>query len=136
MREELFGQCFDEIIRQVTIAEPERGLLLLRVREEIKMTIQAYQTLYQSAVTFGMRKQIQSEKGKTELEERIKELALRQSKLDKKIAELNQKKDDIEENNKDRREVEEKEREDEIDFLKNQESHLQKYLKQITDKKA
>ena len=56
VREELFGQCFDEIIRQVTIAEPERGLLLLRVREEIKMTIQAYMTLYQSAVTFGMRK--------------------------------------------------------------------------------
>jgi len=56
VREELFAQCFDEIIRQVTISEPERGLLLLRVRDEIKMTIQAYQTLYQSAVTFGMRK--------------------------------------------------------------------------------
>ncbi len=39
VREELFSQCFDEIIRQVTINEPERGLLLLRVRDEIKMTI-------------------------------------------------------------------------------------------------
>ena len=48
VREELFGQCFDEIIRQVTLSEPERGLLLLRVRDEIKMTIAAYQTLYQS----------------------------------------------------------------------------------------
>ena len=42
MREELFSQCFDEIIRQVTLSESERGLLLLRVRDEIKMTIQAY----------------------------------------------------------------------------------------------
>jgi len=46
VREELFSQCFDEIIRQVTLSEPECGLLLLRVRDEIKMTIAAYQTLY------------------------------------------------------------------------------------------
>lgn len=50
VREELFSQCFDEIIRQVTLSEPERGLLLLRVRDEIKMTIAAYQTLYQRYV--------------------------------------------------------------------------------------
>ena len=37
VREELYSQCFDEIIRQVTIECPERGLLLLRVRDEIKM---------------------------------------------------------------------------------------------------
>ena len=30
VREELYAQCFDEIIRQVTIECPERGLLLLR----------------------------------------------------------------------------------------------------------
>jgi len=42
VREELFSQCFDEIIRQVTLAEPERGLLLVKVREEIRMTIAAY----------------------------------------------------------------------------------------------
>lgn len=47
IREELFSQCFDEIIRQVTINSPERGLLLHRVRDEIKMTVAAYQTLYQ-----------------------------------------------------------------------------------------
>ena len=47
VREELFSQCFDEIIRQVTINSPERGLLLHRVRDEIKMTISAYYTLYQ-----------------------------------------------------------------------------------------
>ena len=47
VREEFFSQCFDEIIRQVTLNLPERGLLLLRVRDEIMMTIAAYQTLYQ-----------------------------------------------------------------------------------------
>ena len=74
VREELFGQCFDEIIRQVTLNQPERGLLLLRVRDEIKLTNSAYQTLYQSSVTFAMRKQLQAEHGKEALETQIKEL--------------------------------------------------------------
>ncbi len=37
----------DELIRQVTLNCPERGLLLLRVRDEARMTIAAYQTLYE-----------------------------------------------------------------------------------------
>ena len=47
VREELYSQCFDELIRQVTINSPERGALLHRIRDEIRMTISAYQTLYQ-----------------------------------------------------------------------------------------
>lgn len=46
IREELFSQVFDEIIREVTIESPERGLLLHRVKDENKMTIAGYQTLY------------------------------------------------------------------------------------------
>lgn len=61
IREELYAQCFDELIRQVTIGLTERGLLLLRVRDEIRMTIQAYQTLYESSIAFGMRKALQAE---------------------------------------------------------------------------
>ena len=106
VREELFSQCFDEIIRQVTINEPERGLLLLRVRDEIKMTIAAYQTLYQSAVTFGMRKQLQAEQGKAELQERIVELEERKAKLDNKVKELKSKIEAIDKRNKERRDVE------------------------------
>lgn len=44
---------------QVTINCAERGLLLLRVRDEMRMTIAAYQTLYESSVAFGMRKALQ-----------------------------------------------------------------------------
>lgn len=53
--------------------QPERGLLLLRVRDDIRMTREAYQTLYQSAVTFAMRKQQQAEHGKADLEQVIKQ---------------------------------------------------------------
>ena len=54
VREELFSQCFDEIIRQVTNEEPERGHLLRRVRDEIKVTSQAYQTLYLRYKSVGL----------------------------------------------------------------------------------
>lgn len=46
IREKLFAQVFDEVIRQVTIYSAERGLLLHRVKDESKMTIAAYETLY------------------------------------------------------------------------------------------
>lgn len=75
VRRELFSQCFgkrreltsfppsflfvtgfsDELIRQVAINCAKRGLLL-RVRDELQMTLRAYQTLYESRVAFGMRK--------------------------------------------------------------------------------
>jgi len=86
IREELHSQCFDEIIRQVTIDCPERGLLLMRVRDEIKMTIAAYQTLYQSSVTFGSRKQLQAEHGKADLIKRIEELGERKIRLENKVS--------------------------------------------------
>ena len=62
----------DELIRQVTIECAERGLLLLRVRDEIRMTIAAYQTLYESSVAFGMRKALQAEQGKSDMEKKVK----------------------------------------------------------------
>ena len=61
----------DELIRQVTINCAERGLLLLRVRDEIRITIAAYQTLYESSVAFGMRKALASEQGKSDLERKV-----------------------------------------------------------------
>ncbi|VDO00965.1 unnamed protein product [Rodentolepis nana] len=71
VRRELYSQVFDELIRQVTINCAERGLLLLRVRDEIRMTIAAYQTLYESSVAFGMRKALQSEQGKVDLDGKV-----------------------------------------------------------------
>lgn len=56
----------------MTINCAERGLLLLRVRDEIRMTIAAYQTLYESSVAFGMRKALQAEQGKSDMEKKVR----------------------------------------------------------------
>ena len=70
IREELYAQCFDELIRQITINCAERGFLLVRVRDEIKMTIQAYQTLYDSSIAYGMKKALVGESKKDEMKNR------------------------------------------------------------------
>lgn len=66
IREDLYAQTFDELIRQTTINCAERGFLLVRVRDEVKMTILAYQTLYESSIAYGMRKAMQAEQAKAE----------------------------------------------------------------------
>lgn len=46
---------------EATIICAERGLLLLRTRDEVRMTICAYQSLYESSIAFGMRKALMAE---------------------------------------------------------------------------
>ncbi|KAF8562154.1 hypothetical protein P879_11789 [Paragonimus westermani] len=61
VRRELFSQVFDELIRQLTIHCAERGLLLLRVRNEVATTLAALQSIYASGVVFGLQKSLARE---------------------------------------------------------------------------
>jgi len=89
IREEVYGQAYDEIIRQVTVACAERGLLLLRVRDEIRMTVAAYRGLYESAIAYGMRKALVAEYNRGHLVSKAEQLeadcaALRATEVDLK----------------------------------------------------
>lgn len=66
-REELFSQCFDELIRQITIDCRERGELLVSVRNEYCSQIRSYKTLYESSIAYGMKRVIDSEDNKARL---------------------------------------------------------------------
>lgn len=74
VRYEIYDEAFNELIRQVVINCPERGLLLMKVRDEMKITTAAYKALYESSVVFGVRKQVQAEAGVQSMENQIKEL--------------------------------------------------------------
>lgn len=131
VRRELYSQCFDELIRQVTINCAERGLLLLRVRDEIRMTIAAYQTLYESSVAFGMRKALQAEQGKADMETKIKELEEEKKELERQVNELKAKCEQIEKRAAEQRAVEEKKHAEEIQFLKRTNQQLKTQLEGI-----
>ena len=136
VREELYSQCFDEIIRQVTIECPERGLLLVKVRDEIKMTIASYQTLYESAILFGIRKQLQTEAGKEELKKRLQDLENKKKDLIKKKSQLDNKLKAFDKTIAERNQIETAKREEESAFLRQQNENLDKFLKSIEGGKS
>ena len=72
----------------MTINCAERGFLLVRVRDEIKMTVQAYQTLYESSVAYGMRKALQAEQRKAEMLIRINQLSAACEDLEQTVFDL------------------------------------------------
>ncbi|XP_069559914.1 axonemal dynein light intermediate polypeptide 1 [Brachyistius frenatus] len=131
IRRELYCQCFDELIRQVTINCAERGLLLSRVRNEIQMTTAVYQTLYESGVAFGVRKVLQVEHCKTDMEKKISDLEDENQALKKQLNEKEAKCDAIVEREAEKRQVEEKKHLEQIQFLKKTNQQLKTQLEGI-----
>jgi dynein light intermediate chain len=135
VREELYGQCFDELIRQVALDGPERGLLLMRVRDEVRMTIDAYKTLFGSSVIFGIKKQLRAEQGIPELEKQSGILEEEKSQLEVEVQELRSKLEILEKRETERRSADEKRRKEEMEFIKQQGQHLDSFLKQMNGSK-
>ncbi|KAL4429790.1 hypothetical protein ABPG74_004427 [Tetrahymena malaccensis] len=131
IREELYAQCFDELIRQITINCAERGLLLVRVRDEIKHTIQAYQTLYESSIAYGMRKALQAEQKKAEMESKKKQLEVECNELSKQVETLEKKIEEIEQNDQEQRENDEKMHAEQVDHLKKTNQRFKEELEKL-----
>ena len=132
VRDELYSQCFDEIIRQVTIDNPDRGLLLLKVRDEIKMSIASYQILYESAILYGIRKQLQAEDAREQLKKEFEEKEKKNIELMNKKIELENKLKTLKKHFEERKEIEATKREKDINFLNQQKESLEKILKNIS----
>eukprot|EP00754_Rhynchopus_humris_P048905 Rhum_TRINITY_DN8058_c0_g1::Rhum_TRINITY_DN8058_c0_g1_i1::g.25935::m.25935/K10410/DNALI; dynein light intermediate chain, axonemal len=118
IRELLYSQCFDEVIRQVTVSCAERGLLLLRVRDEARMAIAAYRTLYESSIAFGMRKALRAERGKADMQARVRVLERRTDELERQNNELRAKCDSIHQQETEQRKEAEKKHTEDVQFLK------------------
>ena len=116
IREELFSECFDELIRQITINCLQRGELLNHIKEQMKETINYYQKLYDSSMAFAMRKVLREKKKRKELESRQHTLEMEIDNLKKIIKE---KEREIEETIKNDDEHEKVSLEDHEDLVKN-----------------
>ena len=122
----------DELIRQVTIECAERGLLFLRIRDEARMRIAAYQTLYESSLAFAVRKAVQGEEEKAVVENKIKEIMADTREKQKYISELQERCDGADDLNQERWHAMKKKQAQEIKSLKelykNQTKQLQEML--------
>jgi len=136
IREELYAQCFDELIRQITINCSHRGLLLVRVRDEMRMTIQAYQTLYESALAYGMRKALQGELKKMKMTNDIKTLESNCIELEKTVHSLDEDINRIQEQDKVQQEKDMKAHMDEVNTIKKKNQRLKEELEKRLSGKA
>ena len=88
IREKLYVECFDELIRQVTINCLERGILLMRIKKELIMTVETYQNLYESALAYGIRVLLIAEDDKKDLQKEIDEDQNEIDQLESEIREI------------------------------------------------
>lgn len=133
-QEHLCNVQLDELIRQEAINCFERGQLLLKVRDEMRMTLKTYQTLYESAVAYGMRKALQAEQGKADLEAKIKQLEDEKRDLEAQRDEWRSRCEAIEKRESEHRAAEEKKHADEVAFLKRTNLQLKTQLESILKK--
>ncbi|XP_068426240.1 axonemal dynein light intermediate polypeptide 1 [Clinocottus analis] len=131
VRRELYSQCFDELIRQVTINCAERGMLMLRVRDEIQMTIAVYQALYESSIAFGIRKALQAEQGKMDMEKELSFLKNMNEDLKQQLITEKANNEAKKESANEKRQMEEKMTTKEIEFLKRVNQQLKDQLEMI-----
>lgn len=112
----------------MTINCAERGLLLLRVRDEMRMTIEAYQALYCSSIAFGMRKSLHAEQGKSDLQQDVERLKEEKTSVEHQLLDLRQKAEQAERRAAELRAAEEKKHAEEIAFLKKTNAQLKVYI--------
>jgi len=120
VREDLFRQSFDELIRQATLNSPERGLLLMRVRDERRMALDAYKALFESSIVFGVRKQLQSEEGMGRMSLGIRELEEEKRRLEARVLRLRHQQDALDKRRRERRALDSSARKEEVDLLRHE----------------
>ena len=91
IREKLYSECFDELIRQITLNCLERGILLTRIKKELHMTINSYQSLYESSIAYGIRTLLLAEEEKKKLNDEIENIEKECENLEIEIQEIDYK---------------------------------------------
>ena len=88
IREKLYTECFDELIRQITLNCLERGILLTRIKKELIMTVNSYQSLYESSIAYGIRTLLLAEEEKKKLNDEIGKIESDCNDLEREINEI------------------------------------------------
>ncbi|KAL4114597.1 hypothetical protein PRIC2_014531 [Phytophthora ramorum] len=132
VREKFFLQVFEELIREVACECPERGLMLLRVRDELRLTIEAHQTLYHNSIAYGRQKAVQAEAGVGELELAVCRLKTERDLLLAKKKELTRKVMYLEEQNSEEEKKRQLRHSHTMQFLQTQRQELDIFHREMT----
>eukprot|EP00906_Rhabdomonas_costata_P003587 RCo005457 len=117
VREDLYQQCFDEVIRQSTMTCAERGVLLARIRDELQMSIEAYKTMFEAACQLSMRQSLLLQ-SKLALIPQLRQMDEETAMAERQVNELRAKHEAIEKREVERRQADEMKHREEVNFLK------------------
>jgi len=134
VRYELHAEVFDELIRQVTVNCPERGLLLLRVRDDFRTTVASHKALYENGINFALRKAAVADEGAQRLRDTISRLKHEKAELEARKQTLQNQMDVFEKQSHEDRLAEEQKREQETEYFKKSIQQLSLSLKTETEK--
>jgi len=102
------------LIRQTTLNCSEAGLLLARVRNEVTLTLSTYEHLYESAITFGLRKSLQSVQGQEDLEDTVSRLKEQIGQLQQELTEERARNERAQQRLREKHDAEEKKHREEV----------------------
>ena len=92
-------------------------MLLLRVRDEARMTIAAYETLYESSIAYGVRKALVAEQKRIDLDAKLRDLTSAKKDLTNQIETLKQTIEMTQTRANEKREAEEKLHAEEVERI-------------------
>lgn len=118
-------------ILQATVNCAERGLLLMKIRDEFKMTLDAYRTLYESNVKrFGLTKSVLF--AEPDVRHRHAELEAKNQKLERDLATSIAKYEAVQARGNEQRAAQQQRHDEKVEFLKRSNRDLRTFLEGIT----
>lgn len=132
VREGIYKDCFDEIIRQISVTCPERGELLAELQSEAAETQRTYDMLFESACQYGARKAIERDLNRN-MHEKLDHLTKEAAILENRVNEMRAKYEGLEKRFQERRQAEEKKHQEEVQFLKKGNMQLNNEIKRLTN---
>jgi len=131
IREKIYGEFFEELIRQITINCSQRGILLMKIRNEFRSIIENYQKLYISSLAFGIRESLSGENLDAHLRSEIDETQASIAELEDEIQSLEDELINMEDNEQKFKEDCEKENEYRMKSLTDENAALREKLKDL-----
>ena len=131
IRNELYMEAFNELIRQITIDCPERGLFLASIRDEIAYSLSAFEELYDNSIGFNSKRQLSGDEGVDELTKRKEDLQRSLNEFKNKKIALTKELENLQAKQAEVETEDIKEKEQEIDFLKAQNQNLESFLQHV-----
>jgi dynein light intermediate chain len=131
IRHALYEDCMNELIREVGLELHERGTLLRDLRDELNLTIAAYNALYESAVSNGIRKAIHQEQDKIALKQMNDSLEAEIKQFDERITDLTRRMEEAQRNDEQDNAAKEKEHVEKVATLKAENAVLREKLESM-----